>query len=46
MLGFSLHHRAGCGLRSCQEMARGDVGALVEALGILLNLLEWFQLSC
>src|SRR5439155_23438750 len=29
-------------LGSCQEMACGDVGALVEALGILLNLFECF----
>jgi hypothetical protein len=45
MLEFSVHQRGSVWLRSCQKVAGGGVGALVEALGIFLDVLDGFAVG-
>ena len=45
MLEFSVHHCGSAWLCRGEEMAGGGVGALVEVLGMFLNLLEGFAVG-
>ena len=44
-VGFSVHHCGVARSRCGQDVAGGGVGAPVESLGILLNLLEHFAVG-